>query len=151
MRQPQGGLPGIGLEAALLVRVPVYGLRDSGTGFWVKVDKDAKEVGLKTSKMFPRLYFHRIGDELELVMTTHVDDFLWSCLSSGEPFVDQLLSKYEVGRREEGNLRFCGKRFIWKDDTITIDVADNTRKAIKIPIDAARDRNSQPSRRCDQS
>ena len=26
MRQPQGGLPGVDLEAALLVRVPVYGL-----------------------------------------------------------------------------------------------------------------------------
>ena len=40
-------------QAALLVRVPVCGLRDSGRGFWVKVDKDAKEVGLNTSKMFP--------------------------------------------------------------------------------------------------
>ena len=100
MRQPQGGLPGIDMEAALLVRVPVYGLRDSGRGFWVKVDKDAKEVGLKTSKMFPSFYFHRTGDEVELVMTTHVDDFLWSRLPSGEPFVDKLLSKYEVGTRE---------------------------------------------------
>ena len=144
MRQPQGGLPGIDLEAALLVRVPVYGFRDSGRGFWVKVDKDAKEVGLKTSKMFPSFYFHRTCDEVELVMTTHVDDFLWSCLPSGEPFVDKLLSKYEVGTREEGNLRFCGKRFICKDDAITIDVADNTRKVTKITIDAAGDRTSQP-------
>ena len=42
MRQPQGELPGVDPEAALLVRVPVYGLRDSGRWFWVKVDKDAK-------------------------------------------------------------------------------------------------------------
>ena len=55
-----------------------------------------------------------------------------------------ILSKYEVGTREEGNLRFCGKRLICKDDAITIDVADNTRKVTKITIDAARDRNSQP-------
>ena len=46
--------------------------------------------------------------------------------------MDKLLSKYEVGTREEGNLRFCGKRFICKDDAITIDVADNTRKVTKI-------------------
>ena len=122
----------------------MYDLRDSGRGFWVKVDKDAKEVGLKTSKMFPSFYFHRTGDEVELVMTTHVDDFLWSCLPSGEPFVDKLLSKYEVGTREKGNLRFCGKRFICNDDAITIDVADNTGKVTKITVDAARDRNSQP-------
>ena len=58
--------------------------------------------------------------------------------------MDKLFSKYEVGTREEGNLRFCGKRFICKDDAITIDVADNTRKVTKITIDAARDRNSEP-------
>ena len=32
MRQPQSGLPGLDPEAALLVRVPLYGLRDSGRG-----------------------------------------------------------------------------------------------------------------------
>ena len=52
MHPPQGGLHQ-DREVALLVRLPVYGLRDSGQGFWVNVDKDAKEVGLKTSKMFP--------------------------------------------------------------------------------------------------
>ena len=112
----------------------MYGLRDSGRGFCVKVDKDAKEVGLVTSKMFPASYLHRTGDVVDLVMTTHVDDFLWSCLPSGEPFMDKLLAKYEVGTREEGNLRFCGKRFICKDDAITIDVTDNTRKVTKIQL-----------------
>ena len=75
MRQPQGRLPGVDPKAALLVRVPVYDLRDYGRGFWVKVDKDAKEVSLKTSKMFPAFCFHRTGDVVDLVMTTHVDDF----------------------------------------------------------------------------
>ena len=36
MRQPSGGLPGVDPEpeAFLLARVPVYGLCDSGRGFW---------------------------------------------------------------------------------------------------------------------
>ena len=46
MRQPQGGLSGVEPEAFLLIRVPVYGLCDSGRGFWKKVDHNAKEVGL---------------------------------------------------------------------------------------------------------
>ena len=47
MRQPTGRLPGVDPDAYLLVRVPVYGLCDSGRGFWKTVDKDAKEVGLR--------------------------------------------------------------------------------------------------------
>ena len=39
MRQPQGGLPGVDPEAFLLIRIPVYGLCDSGRGFWKKVDQ----------------------------------------------------------------------------------------------------------------
>ena len=33
MCQPSGGLPGVDPEAMLLIRVPVYGLCDSGRGF----------------------------------------------------------------------------------------------------------------------
>ena len=36
MRQPQSGLPGVDPDAFLLIRVPVYGLCDSGRGFWKK-------------------------------------------------------------------------------------------------------------------
>ena len=58
MRQPQGGLPGVDPDAFLLIRVPVYGLCDSGRGFWKEVDHNAKEVGLLSSRIFPALYFH---------------------------------------------------------------------------------------------
>ena len=39
MRQPQVGLRGIDPEAFLLIRVPVYGLCDSGRGFWKQSSK----------------------------------------------------------------------------------------------------------------
>ena len=56
MRQPHGGLPGVHPDAFLLTRVPVYGLCDSGRGFWKKVDHDAKEVGLLSSRIFLAFY-----------------------------------------------------------------------------------------------
>ena len=49
MRQAQGGLPGVDPDA-FLIRVPVYRLCDSGRGFWKKIDHDAKEVGLLSSR-----------------------------------------------------------------------------------------------------
>ena len=90
MRQPQGGLPGVDPDAFLLIRVPVYGLCDGGRGFWKKVEHDAKEVGLLSSRIFPAFYFH-IRTVLWIVLTTHVDDFLWACAESGRgPPPDQV-------------------------------------------------------------
>ena len=76
MRQPSGGLPGVDPEAYLLIRVPVYGLCDSGRGFWKKVNHNALDVGLKASRIFPAFYYHESGGRVGLVLTTHVDDFL---------------------------------------------------------------------------
>ena len=91
MRQPQGGLPGVDPEACLLIRVPVYGLCDSGRGCWTKVDRDAKEVGLLSSRISP-FYFHIENGAVDVVLTTHVDDFLWACTESGHAVVDRLLT-----------------------------------------------------------
>ena len=134
MRQPAGGLPGVDPEACLLVRVPVYGLCDSGRGFWKKVDKDATEVGLRASRIFPAFYFHCTDGRVDLVLTTHVDDFLWACAETGQAVIQQLLDRFEVGRLEVGTLRFCGKQFDRDDKDVLIDVADNTTRTTYIDI-----------------
>ena len=130
MRQPAGGLPGVDPEAYLLVRVPVYGLCDSGRGFWKKVDKDAKEVGLRASRIFPAFYFHCTDGRVDLVLTTHVDDFLWACTETGQVVIQQLLDRFD----EVGTLRFCGKQFDRDDKDVLIDVADNTTRTTCIDI-----------------
>ena len=38
MRQPRGGIPGVEDGVVYLVRVPIYGLTDSGRGFWLRLD-----------------------------------------------------------------------------------------------------------------
>ena len=68
------------------------------------------------------------------VLTTHVDDFFWTCTESGHAVVDRLLTRFEVGRKEERRLRFCGKQFdAWGHDFL-LDVEDNTRKTTYIGI-----------------
>ena len=134
MRQPQGGLPGVDPDAFLLIRVPVYGLCDSGRGFWKKVDHDAKAVGLLSSRIFPAFYYHVENGVVDVVLTTHVDDFLWACTETGHAVVDRLLTKFEVGRKEKGRIRFCGKQFDVAGHDILLDVADNTRKTTYIEI-----------------
>ncbi len=53
MRQPRGGLPGIDPTALFLIRVPIYGLCDSGRGFWMRLDREAKAAA---SRIYPSFY-----------------------------------------------------------------------------------------------
>ena len=134
MRQPSGGLPKVDPDTYLLIRVPVYGLVDSGRGFWKKVDHNAKDVGLSASRIFPAFYYHKSKGKVDLVLTTHVDDFLWACTESGQVFIDKLLSRFEVGKCEIGRLRFCGKQFSMEGKDVLIDVSDNTTQTTYIDI-----------------
>ena len=129
MRQPQGGLPD----------VSVYGLTDSGRGFWLQVSTDAAACGLTSSRIIPAFYYHVPDGSVDAVMTTHVDDFLYAHTELGRVTIENLLSKFVVGSSEEGNFRYCGKRVSQeKDGAIKIDVGDNTRKLNMIKIEAGR-------------
>ena len=119
MRQPQGGLPGVDPDAFLLIRVPVYGPCDSGRGFWKKVDHDAKEVGLLSSRIFPAFYFHIENGAVDVVLTTHVDGFLCACTESGHAVVDRPVTRFEVGRKEEGRLRFVVSSSMGRGTTLS--------------------------------
>ena len=98
------------------------------------MDHNAKEVGLLSSRIFPAFYFHIENGVVDVVLTTHVDDFPWACTESGHAIVDRLLTRFDVGRKEEGRLRFCGKQFDFSGHNILLDVADNTRKTTYVEI-----------------
>ena len=68
------------------------------------------------------------------VHTTHVDDFLWASIGVGGTIINKLLQIFEIGRRESGRLRFCGKQFDKLDNDVVIDVMDNTNKITYIDI-----------------
>ena len=139
MRQPRGGLPDVSPTAYLLVRKPVYGLTDSGRGFWLQVSTDAAACGLTSSRIVPAFYYHVADGRVDAVMTTHVDDFLYAHTETGRVTIENLLSKFVVGSSEEGNFRYCGKRINQeKDSSIKIDVDDNTRKLSMIKIEVGR-------------
>ena len=66
----------------MLVRVLIYGLCDSGRGFWKRLDGEAKTTGFVASQVFPAFYFYNISEEEDpetgvlmktvAVMATHV-------------------------------------------------------------------------------
>ncbi|CAE7419680.1 ESAG8, partial [Symbiodinium pilosum] len=98
--------------------IPIHGqdlsdLLTEGRGFWKKVNHDALDVGLRASRIFPAFYYHVSNGRVDLVLTTHVDDFLWACTESGQVVMDKLLSRFE---------------------DVLIDVTDNTTKTTYIDI-----------------
>ena len=72
------------------------------------------------------------------VLTTHLDDLLWASIGMGGTIIDRLLKRFEVGRRESGRLRFCGKQFDKSGNDVLIEVIDNTSKITYIDIKSRR-------------
>ena len=63
MKPPRGGLPGVDSNQSMLVSVPIYGLCDSGRGFWKRLDGEAKATGFVASQVFLAFYFYNISEE----------------------------------------------------------------------------------------
>ena len=52
----------------------------------------------KKSGSVRAFYFHCTDGRVDLVLTTHVDDFLWACADSGQAVIQKLRDRFEVGR-----------------------------------------------------
>ena len=84
LRQPRGGLPQVDPDAALLVRVPVYGLTDSGRSFWLRLSANAQKAGLTASSVASE-------GRCAAMLTTHVEELLYSYLPEVTEIMDTLL------------------------------------------------------------
>ena len=99
MRQPRGRLPDVSPTAYLLVQKPVYGLTDSGRGFWLQVSTDAAARGFTSSRIVPAFYYHVADGRVDAVMTTHVDDFLYAHTETGKVTIENLESALTLAKR----------------------------------------------------
>ena len=142
MAQPKGGVPDpdIPPEACFICRVPVYGSVDAGRGFYLRMDFEVKDCEFTASKILPALYFLRSKDDRLIgMLATHVDDLLMAYHEEAEENFRKLFAKFTVGKVEECNFRYCGRRFTQDPDfTIHIDAADNTRSVKHIAITPGR-------------
>ena len=58
LRQPRSGLPGLKPDDRLLARVPVYGTRDAGRGFWKKFRPTLIAGGVRENRVLSAVYIH---------------------------------------------------------------------------------------------
>ena len=136
-KQPPGGLPDPELapDAHLLARVPIYGTRDAGRGFWKALRNSLLESGLQENRMVRALYSYQEGGDVKAMICSHVDDILWACKPEAEWIIEKAKKSFVWGKEEVGNFRYCGKDIKQDDDgTIHVNCKDTTLRIGRIQI-----------------
>ena len=124
----------------LAARVPIYGTKDAGRGFWLRLKEVVTEKGYHLNKILPTLFALRDDNEqIVSVMSSNVDDLLYGSLEGYEYAMEEILDTFSVRERNVAPFRFCGKEVV-QDETlsITLTARDNTEKIRPIDIGVKR-------------
>ena len=136
-RIPKGGIPeeGIAEGDVLAARVPIYGTKDAGRGFWLRLKEVAEGAGYKLNKILPTMFALRDNEKIVGVMTSNVDDLLYGSLEGYEDSMKKILETFSVREINDAPFRFCGKEVVQKEDmSIKVTAKDNTDKIRPIII-----------------
>ena len=139
-KQPKGGLPGVPDGACMIARVPVYGTKDAGRGFWKRLRTVITTAGFRENYVMRALY-HYTNEEGRILamMGTHVDDVFWANEPEIDHLVDKVMNEFNVGKREQGSFRFCGDEFTQDSDFTIRKTCTSTAKKLKpVYIDPGR-------------
>ena len=111
-RIPKGGIPeeGINEGDVIAARVPIYGTKDAGRGWWLKLNDVVKGHGLTANRILPTLFSLRNEhQQIVAMMSTNVDDFLYGYKEEGREAMGAILDAF-TSTREDTEFRFCGKK-----------------------------------------
>ena len=79
LKPPRGGLPGeTDTDYMLAANVPIYGTGDAGWKFYKGFRKTAITVGLREGRHSRSCYDYEVGNDIDVIVGTHVDDILWA-------------------------------------------------------------------------
>ena len=101
----------------------VYGLCDAARQWYLRVKRVLMDLGASVSSLDPALFSWKQGDEIEGVVCTYVDDFLWAGTSRfKEQVIDNLCQTFLIGSTESKAFKYVGLNIISnKDGSKTLD------------------------------
>eukprot|EP00435_Cladocopium_sp_Y103_P015605 s3250_g3.t2 len=124
MKPPRGGLTqfdaSVPEDAILMCRVPVYGTKDAGRGFYLRMNAEILARGFKASQVCPATYFlFNKACELAAMICTHVGNLLFAHTEEGKEADDDFTIHADV----QDNTRGLKPAMIGRDrkmnDTLT--------------------------------
>ena len=118
------------------LNVALYGLDDASLQFHFKCKEVFTEMGLKQSRSDPAMFYQHDKDgKLSLLLVTHVDDFLVTAKEDHlVNFVSKLSKKFEMGREESWNFKYCGFRIFQSKENFEVKISqDEFANEVEIP------------------
>ena len=153
-RIPKGGIPEEGIQEGdvLAARVPIYGTKDAGRGFWLRLKEVVEHKGYVLNKILPTMFALRSDGKLVGVMTSNVDDLLYGSLQGHEKAMKEILDTFSVREINDAPFKFCGKEVKQFDDmSIKVTAKENIEKIRPIVIGDKRrnaDKNTETETTC---
>ena len=136
-RIPKGGIPEEGIEEGTIIaaRVPIYGTKDAGRGFWLKLKEVVLSRGYKTNKILPTMFTLVKDGKIRAVMSSNVDDLLYGSRPGFDAEIRENLDEFQVKQILDTEFRFCGKEVKQLEDmSILVTAKDNTEKVRPIEV-----------------
>ena len=93
----------------IAARVPIYGTKDAGRGFWLKLKEVVLSKGCSLNQILPTMFTLRKDKKIMGVMSSNVDDLLYGSLPEAEHEMKEIIEAFAVREKSEGQFRFCGK------------------------------------------
>ena len=140
--RPPHPLPDESLQGKLLIaKSGIYGTRDAGRGFWLKLQRQIHAAGWITNPLEPAYFTLYDEGNLVGVMITHVDDLLYA---GAGPVYEKAMNAIKADfklKENTGTFTFCGKQIIQDDGfTIRVGQADAANSLEFIDVTPARRR-----------
>ena len=141
---PAGGIPGVPDDALIEITGHVYGLNDSPSAWYRKLDSELHAAGFERSKIDSCIYYMREDGKLSGVYGIHVDD----CATGGygkkyEDALNYLKQKFEFRKWRNHDGDFCGARYVQDPVSKVISMSQQAFAQKLRPLHFSRERMSK--------
>ena len=83
-------------------RVPIYGTKDAGRGFWLRLKEVVLQEGYTLNRILPTMFSLVHDGKIVGVMSSNVDDLLYGSIPEYEDAMNRILDTFDVKERNEG-------------------------------------------------
>ena len=84
----------------LLPPVPIYETKNAGRNFWKRLRSVMCDCCLEDHYICKACYDHARAGEVQLILATHVDDFIWACKPSAVYTIAKIKSLLILGTED---------------------------------------------------
>lgn len=103
------------------LRKTVYGLNDAARSWYERVKRELVTLGMSLCRLEPALFYWHQNGQLQGIVCTHMDDFLWRGTECFERrVIDRLEEQFLIGAEEHNCFRYLGTEINQEKNVIKV-------------------------------